>query len=149
MLPKRAAKRLERRAVLPVRFVPMTDMSQRAEPEGPGPKAGRCLTVFTWPMPEVMCWRLPNTFGFATSSVVKLTVQQIAVWGDNSYGQTNMPPGLTNVIAIGANFYNNIVLRSDGTLTVWGNLNGIYVPTNSIASITSSKFRRATTTSWH
>ena len=78
-----------------------------------------------------------NGFGFATSSIVNLTVRQLAVWGDNSYGQTNMPPGLTNVIAIGANFYNNIVLRSDGTLTVWGNLNGIYVPTNSVAGVSN------------
>jgi hypothetical protein len=69
--------------------------------------------------------------------VINLAVRQLAVWGDNSYGQTNMPPGLTNVAAISANFYNNIVLRSDGTLTVWGNLNGIYVPTNSVAGISN------------
>jgi alpha-tubulin suppressor-like RCC1 family protein len=78
-----------------------------------------------------------NAFGFATSSVVKLTVQQVVVWGDNSYGQTNMPPGLTNVIAIGANFYNNIVLRSDGTLAIWGNMNGLYLPTNSAAGVSN------------
>jgi hypothetical protein len=78
-----------------------------------------------------------NAFGFVTSSVVKLTVQQVVVWGDNSYGQTNMPPGLTNVIAIGANFYNNIVLRSDGTLAIWGNMNGLYLPTNSAAGVSN------------
>jgi hypothetical protein len=78
-----------------------------------------------------------NSFGAITSAVINLAVRQLAVWGDNSYGQTNMPPGLTNVAAISANFYNNIVLRSDGTLTVWGNLNGIYVPTNSVAGISN------------
>ncbi|MGO9204104.1 MAG: protein-L-isoaspartate(D-aspartate) O-methyltransferase [Limisphaerales bacterium] len=41
VLLRKSGEKLERRAVLPVRFVPMTGQAQRAEPEGPGPKAGR------------------------------------------------------------------------------------------------------------
>jgi alpha-tubulin suppressor-like RCC1 family protein len=76
-----------------------------------------------------------NAFGFATSSIVKLTVRQVAVWGDSSYGQTNMPSGLTNVAAISANFYGNIALRQDGTITIWGNTG--YVPTNTAAGVSN------------
>ena len=80
---------------------------------------------------------ISNSFGAITSSIIKLTVQQVLVWGDGANGTTNMPPGLTNVIAIGANFYNNIVLKADGTVTVWGNSSGLYVPTNSVVGVSN------------
>src|SRR5208282_6663924 len=76
-----------------------------------------------------------NAFGFATSSVVKLTVQQLVTWGDNTFGATNMPPGLTNVAAISAKFYGNIALRQDGTVTIWGN--NPYLPTNTAAGVSN------------
>jgi hypothetical protein len=43
----------------------------------------------------------------------------VVAWGDNSHGQTNVPPGLTNVIAIAASFH-NVALKADGTVVVWG-----------------------------
>jgi hypothetical protein len=36
------------------------------------------------------------------------------VWGDNSYGQTNIPSGVANVVKIAGGGYHNIVLESDG-----------------------------------
>jgi hypothetical protein len=44
-------------------------------------------------------------------------------WGDNSLGQTNVPAGLTNAIAISAGWHFNLVLRADGTVVTWGNNN--------------------------
>ncbi|MFZ2644495.1 MAG: M36 family metallopeptidase, partial [Verrucomicrobiia bacterium] len=38
----------------------------------------------------------------------------VVVWGSNSYGQTNMPPGLCGVVAMGARGLNTMVLRPYG-----------------------------------
>ena len=44
----------------------------------------------------------------------------VLAWGDNSYGQINVPAGLSNVTAIadGDNFC--LTLKSDGTIVGWG-----------------------------
>ena len=39
---------------------------------------------------------------------------RVVAWGDNSHLQTNIPPGLTDVIAISAGQYHNLALKSDG-----------------------------------
>ncbi len=44
----------------------------------------------------------------------------VVAWGDNSYGLTTVPAGLTNVIAISAGGFHNLVLKSDGTVVAWG-----------------------------
>ena len=36
-------------------------------------------------------------------------------WGDNSNGQTNVPAGLSNVVALGAGDHHNCALKADGT----------------------------------
>jgi len=45
---------------------------------------------------------------------------QIIVWGDNSYGQTNAPSDVTNVVALAAGDNHGVALRSDGTVVAWG-----------------------------
>lgn len=44
----------------------------------------------------------------------------VIAWGDNRYGQTNVPPGLSNVVAIAAGEWHNLALKADGTLIAWG-----------------------------
>src|SRR5439155_24496694 len=44
----------------------------------------------------------------------------VLAWGNNFYNQTNVPPGLTNAIAIAAGFWHNLALREDHTATNWG-----------------------------
>src|SRR5437879_12556996 len=41
-------------------------------------------------------------------------------WGNNQWGQTNVPPDLTNAIAIAAGSSHSLALRSDGTMVGWG-----------------------------
>jgi hypothetical protein len=45
---------------------------------------------------------------------------QVTAWGDNFYGQLNVPPDLTNAVAIASGFAHNLALRSDGTVSAWG-----------------------------
>ena len=66
---------------------------------------------------------------------LRATIQSVALradgrviaWGDNSYGQTNVPASLSNVVAIAAGgdlstpSAFTFALKSDGTIAVWGN----------------------------
>ena len=44
----------------------------------------------------------------------------VVVWGSDLYGQTNIPAGLTNAIAIAAGMDHCLALRTDGTVVAWG-----------------------------
>jgi len=46
---------------------------------------------------------------------------QVLVWGNNSYGQTNIPANATNVMALAAGDVHCLALRADGTVVAWGN----------------------------
>ena len=61
-----------------------------------------------------------NADGWAVSSNAWLTVPLAGVWGDNSFGQLDLPPDLTNLLAIAAGAYHNLALRTDGTVVGWG-----------------------------
>jgi len=43
-----------------------------------------------------------------------------AAWGNNGSGITNVPAGLSNVVAIASGYYHNLALRADGTIAAWG-----------------------------
>ncbi|MBE0540207.1 MAG: hypothetical protein IH623_02375, partial [Verrucomicrobia bacterium] len=45
---------------------------------------------------------------------------EVVSWGDNGYGQTDVPPQATNVAAISAGGFHNLVLKADGTVLAWG-----------------------------
>jgi phage-related tail fiber protein len=44
----------------------------------------------------------------------------VLVWGNNIDGETNVPPGLSNVVAIAAGAYHCLALKSDGNVVAWG-----------------------------
>ena len=44
----------------------------------------------------------------------------IVVWGDNSYGQCNVPAPNADFVAIAAGLYHSLGLKSDGTIVAWG-----------------------------
>jgi hypothetical protein len=44
----------------------------------------------------------------------------VVAWGNNTYGQTNVPPGLSNVIAVAAGAWHSLALRADHTVVGWG-----------------------------
>lgn len=44
----------------------------------------------------------------------------VIAWGNNYYGQTDIPAGLTNVVAIAAGGNHCLALKSDGSLVAWG-----------------------------
>jgi alpha-tubulin suppressor-like RCC1 family protein len=44
----------------------------------------------------------------------------VVAWGNNDYGQTDVPVGLGNVVAIAAGDSHNLALKADGTVVAWG-----------------------------
>jgi hypothetical protein len=44
----------------------------------------------------------------------------VVAWGKNDHGQTNIPTGLTNVVAIAQGAVHGLALNSDGTVIAWG-----------------------------
>src|SRR6185312_14858038 len=52
----------------------------------------------------------------------------VVEWGDNSFGQTNQPPNLTNIIAIAAGDFHTYALRANGTVIASGD--NSYLETN-------------------
>jgi hypothetical protein len=44
----------------------------------------------------------------------------VIAWGDNHYGQCDVPVGLSNVTAVTATEHRSLALRNDGTVVAWG-----------------------------
>jgi alpha-tubulin suppressor-like RCC1 family protein len=63
---------------------------------------------------------LSNAYGSVTSSSARLDVDQIVAWGGGSNGETNVPTGLTNIVAVAAGGSHCLALRENGTITGWG-----------------------------
>lgn len=63
-----------------------------------------------------------NQFGAVTSLVASLVVprSRVVAWGDASFGETNVPPFLTDGVAISAAFGNSLALKANGTVAGWG-----------------------------
>lgn len=45
----------------------------------------------------------------------------VRAWGRNDAGQTNVPAGLTHIVAISANIYHSLALKAGGSVVGWGN----------------------------
>jgi hypothetical protein len=80
---------------------------------------------------------ISNMYG-TVSSTGRVSVfgppSMIIAWGDDSEGQTNVPPGFNDIVAVAGGDYHSLALHQTGTLAAWG-YNGdgqTSVPTNSL-----------------
>lgn len=60
-----------------------------------------------------------NAYGSA-SSTATVTINRIIAWGRNTSGQCNVPPGLTNVVAVAGGNLFSMALLGDGSVVAWG-----------------------------
>jgi len=61
-----------------------------------------------------------NNFGSYTGLVANVAITPIIGWGDNSFGQLDVPTTVTNVVALASGGDHNLALLTDGTVTGWG-----------------------------
>jgi alpha-tubulin suppressor-like RCC1 family protein len=61
-----------------------------------------------------------NPHGSELSSTAELHVLPVVPWGDNTFGQGNIPIAATNAIAISCGGGHNTAVRADGTVLAWG-----------------------------
>ena len=58
--------------------------------------------------------------GPETHNLALLADGTVLAWGDNTYGQTNVPAGLTNAAAIAAGGRHSVALTREGVVVAWG-----------------------------
>jgi hypothetical protein len=56
-----------------------------------------------------------------SNQVQAQSVSRLTAWGNNDFGQTIVPPDLTNTIAIASGLNHNLALSANGTVRAWGN----------------------------
>ena len=61
--------------------------------------------------------------GFYGAQLALTPEGTVVAWGDNTYGQTNLPANLGRVTAIAAGGGHCLALRQDGTVVAWGRTN--------------------------
>jgi alpha-tubulin suppressor-like RCC1 family protein len=58
--------------------------------------------------------------GFFAISIMPVSGSAVVGWGDNTYGQADPPPHVTNAVAVAAGGYHSLALTPDGRVVVWG-----------------------------
>ena len=77
-----------------------------------------------------------NGTGSLTSSNAPLEFGQVTGWGASAAGAIAVPAGATNVLAIAAGLYSNLLLKTNQTLCGWGN--GVHGETNVPIDLTNA-----------
>ncbi len=60
--------------------------------------------------------------GTATTHIANVSsaLCAVAAWGENVYGQCDVPAGLADVVAVEGGTYHSLALKADGTVVAWG-----------------------------
>lgn len=110
------------------------NMNQVTPPQDVG--AGASVVQVSWPVSNLVagtvyqCRLIANNAAALSLGAVRLLgyhdLGKVAAWGENTYHETALPTGLTNVVAVAASGgYHTLALKADGTVVAWGsNLQG-------------------------
>jgi alpha-tubulin suppressor-like RCC1 family protein len=86
---------------------------------GANPLTNVCDSPFIDPGAVVIAPLAAIAAGDSYSLALK-TDGTVVGWGDNSWGETSIPPGLSNVTAISAGYIHCLALKTNGTVVGWG-----------------------------
>ncbi len=91
-----------------------------ATPPAPAPSSpGGATAPARPPFPQDLPASPPSPPACATTWHSRPTATVVA-WGDNSLGQTDVPQGLSDVVAIGTGASHGLALKANGTVVAWG-----------------------------
>ena len=62
-----------------------------------------------------------NLFGSVTSSNAVVMLVPVMAWGNNQFGQTEVPVAATNAIAVAGGGFHSLALAANGHVIAWGN----------------------------
>jgi alpha-tubulin suppressor-like RCC1 family protein len=79
------------------------------------------LTNVQWSQAGSYGVTVENAVGAIRSTNTTLSIGRVALWGSKSDGDLDIPPNLTNVLAIAAGSSHGLALQTDNTVTAWGN----------------------------
>jgi alpha-tubulin suppressor-like RCC1 family protein/subtilisin-like proprotein convertase family protein len=82
------------------------------------------VTNLTYGMPYHFRLVASNAVGVVRGFDHVFGVGSVVAWGQNNYGQTNVPAGLSNVVAVAGTDTASLALKADGTVVAWGGING-------------------------
>jgi alpha-tubulin suppressor-like RCC1 family protein len=63
--------------------------------------------------------------------------QQVIAWGNNSHGQTNVPPQATNIMAVAGGARHSVALREDGSVLCWGSTTNVDAAATNVIAISA------------
>ncbi len=89
------------------------------------------LTIATWYDTPASGTNAPDCVSLAAGSDHVLELKKdgtVTAWGDNTYGQTVVPPDLTGVVSIAAGYVQSLALKDGGTVVGWGETNAATPP---------------------
>ena len=78
------------------------------------------LLNFSAPQQGAYSLRVSSSYGSVTSSVAVVMLVPVTAWGNNQFGQTEVPIAATNAIGIAAGGFHSLGLRADGRVLAWG-----------------------------
>jgi hypothetical protein len=89
---------------------------------------GATSNVFALPVPGdndagIYSARVFDPYGTTNSAEASLTIIPLILGGDNSQGQSGIPAGATNVVAVAAGAWHSLGLRANGSVLAWGDDN--------------------------
>ena len=81
--------------------------------------------------------RSPGYSGITSYSLALKDDGTVVAWGNDDYGQTDVPRGLSNVVAIAAGNSHSLALIEDGSVAAWGGHNTDYGVANVPAGLSN------------
>ena len=80
-----------------------------------------------------------NELGTTFSAEAALALVPVTAWGDNSWGQTQVPANVGDVVAVAGGYQHSLALRRDGTVVYWGSYSRQPLSTTSVCCRTEAQ----------
>lgn len=95
------------------------------------------VTIATWYDKPAFSTNAPDCVSLAEGLEHVLELKKdgtVTAWGDDTYGQTDVPTNLAGVVSIAAGYEQSLALKADGTVVGWG-ASGAATPPDGLSGV--------------